>query len=241
MLWNLCVFSLLLCDLWKDLAVLPVAYGFLTTSIRPATAYYDLTVYADPHFLKPTRLWQSQQQSDVSNANPPPPPGPISFELNFGGDNNVSVEIASPNDIPATAKQLSDQFGVNAQDVERVLQQSWDSATGGAPPHPGAGDEAAPPPYNGPTPTGPWQAECTIELPSGLVVELGPSTIGENAGRGIVLQDRARQLPLGAGELVIDLPDQFLSRVVHVAFPPPGRRLCNHSYRREQKEEKFSE
>ncbi|KAL3911160.1 MAG: hypothetical protein SGARI_001776, partial [Bacillariaceae sp.] len=136
--------------------------------------------------------------------------------LGFGEDNNVRVELSGPQDIPAEAQRLCDQFAgrgqqqYNLQDIERVLQQSWDAATasssGSSGPPNDFQEGEVPPAYEGPTPppnpSSRWDAECTIELPSGLVIQLGPSTIGENAGLGLfVRQSSAASRNGGPGVL----------------------------------------
>lgn len=132
----------------------------------------------------------SDATTDQSNATPhQAPPQAIAFELDFGG-NSVPIELSSADDIPMTAQQLASQFACDPQDIQQVLQQTWDAAStttsGGAV----AAYTQHPPPYQGPiaTPTDEWKAERTIELPSGLIVELGPSTIGEAAGLGVFVR-----------------------------------------------------
>jgi hypothetical protein len=120
------------------------------------------------------------QQRDTSN-NPT-----VSFELQIGDrqDETVKVELSSSDDIPTILRELADQFDgkYNLKDIEQVLQKSWDASRGSSP------EDA--PPYNGPTPTdvSSWNAECKVELPSGLILEIGPSTIGENAGLGVFVR-----------------------------------------------------
>ncbi|KAG7365345.1 hypothetical protein IV203_038548 [Nitzschia inconspicua] len=113
----------------------------------------------------------------------------IAFALDFGGQ-SVQVELSSSTDIPSTVQHILSQVGYqyNPQDIERVLRQTWDSATLGD--RSTAATGSSPPSYNGPTPppNSRWDAECSIELPSGLVVELGPSTIGEAAGMGLFVR-----------------------------------------------------
>jgi hypothetical protein len=145
-----------------------------------------------------TRL-KSQQQPGHYICRPNLPQGPISFELGFGENGNVRVELSSPDDIQVTAQLLSHQFGgqYNVRDIERVLQQSWDSATSLSPIDSSA-MRAAPPVYNGPKPPSgsSWNAECTIELASGLILELGPSTIGEDAGLGLFVRQSPTAEPI---------------------------------------------
>jgi hypothetical protein len=117
----------------------------------------------------------------------PTSPKTVAFEFNLGG-NSVIVELSTADDIPTKALQLVSQFGnqLNPLDIQQMLQESWDIATSRD-----AAAAASPPPYyNGPTPLPEtlWKAECTIELLSGLVLELGPSTIGETAGIGIFVR-----------------------------------------------------
>ena len=123
----------------------------------------------------------NSQQRDTSNT------PTISFELQIGdkADETVKIELASAEDIPTKLRELADQFDgkYNLQDIEEVLQQSWDASRVNQPE-----DDA--PPYDGPTPAdvSTWKSECTVELPSGLMLEIGPSTIGENAGLGVFVR-----------------------------------------------------
>jgi hypothetical protein len=126
--------------------------------------------------------WNNRQQDPTEPLNSQT----LSFEFNLGG-NTAIVELSTAADIPNKAQQLVCQFGnhLNTLDIERILQESWDVATLGDPKA-----AASPPCYNGPTPSPEklWKAECTLELPSGLVLELGQSTIGGIAGLGLFVR-----------------------------------------------------
>ncbi|OEU21302.1 hypothetical protein FRACYDRAFT_234929 [Fragilariopsis cylindrus CCMP1102] len=110
----------------------------------------------------------------------------VSFQVDFGveeGTNGIiTVELSSTEDIIPQSQQLAERFNVDVNDIQLLLQKSWNEAT-------------FIPTYHGPslpvtsdTDSDDDRAECTIELPSGLVFELRPSTIGENAGLGLFVR-----------------------------------------------------
>ena len=110
----------------------------------------------------------------------------VSFQVDFGveeGTNGIiTVELSSTEDIIPQSQQLAERFNVDVNDIQLLLQKSWNEAT-------------FIPTYHGPslpvtsdTDSDDDRAECTIELPSGLVFELRPSTIGEDAGLGLFVR-----------------------------------------------------
>jgi 8-oxo-dGTP pyrophosphatase MutT (NUDIX family) len=106
----------------------------------------------------------------------------LSFEVEFSlGDGNtevVTVELESMKDIVPQSQQLSARFNTDINDMQSMLKQMWADAT-------------VVPVYDGPSlaiESIDDHAECTIELPSGLVLELRPSTIGEDAGLGLFVR-----------------------------------------------------
>jgi hypothetical protein len=119
-------------------------------------------------------------------AEPTNNPHTVAFEFDLDGT-AVRVELSNADEIPTKALQLVSQFGnqLNLLDTERILQETWDIATSGEDIR-----AASPPRYDGPTPSPEklWNAECTLELPSGLVLELGPSTIGKSVGMGLFVR-----------------------------------------------------
>lgn len=109
----------------------------------------------------------------------------VSFEVEVvieeGQIQIVTVELSSAEEILAQSQQLADQFNADVNDMQLVLQKSWDDIT-------------FIPTYNGPVTsknTNADRAECKVELPSGLVLELRPSTIGEAAGLGIFVTKKS--------------------------------------------------
>ncbi len=109
--------------------------------------------------------------------------GPVlSFEIEFRGEGGepeaVVVELASMEDIVPQSQMLASRFNSNINDMQNMLKQMWADAT-------------TVPVYDGPSisiESDPNTAERSIELPSGLILELRPSTIGENAGLGLFVR-----------------------------------------------------
>jgi 8-oxo-dGTP pyrophosphatase MutT (NUDIX family) len=109
-------------------------------------------------------------------------PPSISFEVEFSGEEGKSemvvVELSSMKDIVPQSQALAARFNADITDMQFMLKQMWTDAT-------------SIPMYNGPSvsiESTDYTAECTIELPSGLVLELRPSTIGEDAGLGLFVR-----------------------------------------------------
>ncbi|MGK3758105.1 MAG: hypothetical protein ACI8RD_010419, partial [Bacillariaceae sp.] len=111
----------------------------------------------------------------------------VSFQVDFGveeGTNEIiTVELSSIEDITPQSQQLAERFNADVNDIQSLLQKSWIEAT-------------FIPTYSGPSlpirsdtdDDHDDRTECIIELPSGLVFELRPSTIGENAGLGLFVR-----------------------------------------------------
>ena len=103
----------------------------------------------------------------------------LSFEVEYRGEGGkieaVTVELSSMKDIVPQSQMLAERLNSNINDMQSMLKQMWADAT-------------AIPVYEGPSTMIETDAECTIELPSGLVLELQPSTIGENAGLGLFVR-----------------------------------------------------
>jgi len=122
----------------------------------------------------------------------------ISFEVEVvieeGQIQIVTVELSSAEEIVSQSQELAELFNTDVNDMQLLLQKSWDDIT-------------FIPPYNGPAlpvtseNTNDDRAECKIELPSGLVLELRPSTIGEAAGLGIFVTKRSSNNTSDSGVL----------------------------------------
>ena len=106
----------------------------------------------------------------------------ISFEVEFNvgeGKTEVAVvELSSMKDVVPQSQQLAARFNTDINEMQSMLKQMWADAT-------------HIPVYEGPSISiegAHDSAECTIELPSGLMLELRPSTIGEDAGLGLFVR-----------------------------------------------------
>ena len=117
---------------------------------------------------------QSQQQQGEQQT--------LSFEVEFsvgeGKNEVVTVELASMKDVVPMSQKLATRFGANINDIQSMLKNVWADAT-------------SVPIYKGPSlliESADHSVECMIELPSGLVLELRPSTIGKDAGLGLFVR-----------------------------------------------------
>ena len=104
----------------------------------------------------------------------------ISFEVEFRGEDGKAevavVELSSMEDIVPQSQLLATRFNSNINDMQSMLKQMWADAT-------------EIPVYEGPSvATEKDTSECIVELPSGLVLELRQSTIGEDAGLGLFVR-----------------------------------------------------
>lgn len=102
----------------------------------------------------------------------------IEFSVGEGKSETVVVELASMADVVPWSLQLASRFNADINEIQTMLKQRWADAT-------------FVPIYNGPsvvTRSTDDRAECSIELPSGLVLELRSSTIGEDAGLGLFVR-----------------------------------------------------
>jgi 8-oxo-dGTP pyrophosphatase MutT (NUDIX family) len=109
-------------------------------------------------------------------------PPTIAFEVEFSGEEGKSemvvVELSSMEDIVPQSQKLATRFNADITDMQSMLKQMWADAT-------------SIPMYDGPSvaiESTDNTAELTIELPSGLVLELRPSTIGKFAGLGLFVK-----------------------------------------------------
>jgi len=115
--------------------------------------------------------YQSQEQQQI-----------LSFEIEFGVEEGkseiVTIELASMEDIVPKSQELAARFNTDVDEIQTLLKKLWTDVT-------------FVPIYNGPSfliKNADNHAECNIELPSGLIVELRPSTIGENTGLGVFIR-----------------------------------------------------
>ena len=109
-------------------------------------------------------------------------PPTISFKVEFSGEEGKSemavVELSSMEDIVPQSQKLATRFNADITEMQSMLKQMWADAT-------------SIPMYDGPSvaiDSNDDTTECTIELPSGLVLELRPSTIGISAGLGLFVR-----------------------------------------------------
>ncbi len=127
-----------------------------------------------PDGLLVWRAWLEMIQQEQDNDKPL-----LSFEVEYrgegGGIETVTVELSAMKDIVPQSQMLAERLNSNINDMQSMLKQMWADAT-------------AIPVYEGPSTTIGTDAESIIELPSGLVLELRPSTIGENAGLGLFVR-----------------------------------------------------
>ena len=99
----------------------------------------------------------------------------VMVELDFGGE-SVMVKMSSPDDAEKEARRLATQIeGVDVPSLQHELANIWESAT-----------SKMPPVYEGPKYTGD-DVHHTIELPSGLTIQVAPSTI-PSAGLGLFVK-----------------------------------------------------
>lgn len=113
----------------------------------------------------------------------------ISFEVEFpaedGKSETVTVTLASMKDIVPKSQDLAARFNADIGDMQSMLKQMWADAT-------------FVPVYKGPSlaiGSIDNHAECIIELQSGLVLELRPSTIGKDAGLGLFVRKASSDIP----------------------------------------------
>lgn len=131
-------------------------------------------------FLEEQRDGHREQRGDQKEL--------LTFEIEFNDEEGktemVPVELASMEDIVPKSLELASRLNADVDDIKALLQKLWTDVT-------------FVPVHSGPSVSieiNDNDAECTIELPSGLVLELRPSTIGENAGLGLFVRKKSSDI-----------------------------------------------